>query len=328
MNLYSQVPIEKPGFDIQYQDGIFCLGSCFVAEIGDRLKQAKFQTLINPFGTQFHPLAMENVLSRVYTRSYYTEKEIYNYQGLFFSWDHSHLFSRPKLKQVLDLVNESIEDANDFLTRTSVFVFTLGTAWAYFLNGGFSVSNCHKVPQKNFNKLLLSEKEVFDALRNMVLMVKDVKPNAKIIFTVSPVRHVRDGYRENHVSKGVLHRALHVLLREYQDVKYFPSYEIVLDELRDYRFYDKDLVHLNELGVDYIWDKFKSTYFSGETQGMMQEVDKMLMALAHKPINPEGVEHRKFLFDTMKKLERLAMQMPKNSLNEEINELKSRIHVY
>lgn len=327
MNLFSHVPINKPNFDIQYQDGIFCLGSCFVSEIGEKLKHSKFRTLVNPFGTQFHPLAMENVLSRVYTRTYYAENEIYNYQGLFFSWDHSHLFSKPKLKQALDAVNESIEEGNDFLSKTSIFIFTLGTAWAYYLNGDFSVSNCHKVPQRNFNKLLLSEKEVFEALRNMFFMAKDVQPNARVIFTISPVRHVRDGYRENHVSKGVLQNALHVLLREYPEVNYFPSYEIVMDELRDYRFYDKDLVHLNELGIDYIWDKFKSTYFSDDTRRVMQEVEKMLMALAHQPLNPEGIEHRKFLFDTMKKIEKLAVQLPKNCLNQEMIELKNRIHV-
>lgn len=328
MNLFSHVPIEKSSFGIDYQDGILCLGSCFASEIGTKLAQAKFRTMLNPFGTQFHPLAMENVLSRIYTRSFYTENEIYNYRGLFFSWDHSHLMAKPSLKAALATVNESVEEGNDFLSRTSIFVFTLGTAWAYFLQGGFSVSNCHKVPQKNFKKKLLSDKSVFDALRNLVLMAKDVRPDAQIIFTISPVRHLRDGFRENNVSKGVLHKNLDLLLKEFPEVSYFPSYEIALDELRDYRYFEQDLVHLNTLGVDYIWEKFKASYLAQTTQQTMQEVIKIKAALAHKPINPQGIAHRKFLFDTLKSLDKLALQLPQDSLNHEREELKNRIHAY
>lgn len=328
MKLFSQVPIENPGFDIQYQDGVLCLGSCFVSEIGQKINSAKFQTLINPFGTQFHPLAIENVLSRIYTRTYYTDQEIYRFKDLYFSWDHSHLYSKPKLNQVLDKVNESVELGNEFLGKTNVFIFTLGTAWAYFLKGGFYVSNCHKVPQKYFEKHLLTSKQVYDALKNIIFMVKDVRPNAHIIFTVSPVRHTRDGFRENQVSKGVLQQALHYLMIEFPEINYFPSYELVLDEMRDYRYFDKDLVHLNELGVDYIWDKFKQYYFSDSTKKIMQGIDKAIQTLSHKPINADSIEYRKLLFDTLKKVETLALELPKNSLTQEIEELKNRIHVH
>lgn len=328
MKLFSQVPIENPGFDIEYQDGIFCLGSCFVSEMGRKLEKSKFQVLINPFGTQFHPLAMENVLSRIYTRTFYQENEIYRHKDVYFSWDHGHLFSRPKLSQTLDAVNESIEIGNDFLRNSNVFIFTLGTAWAYFLKGGFYVCNCHKIPQKHFEKHLLTFKQVYEALKNMIFMVKDVRPNAKIIFTISPVRHTRDGFRENQVSKGVLHQALHYLLMEFPETHYFPSYELVLDEMRDYRYFAQDLVHLNDLGADYIWEKFQQHYFSAATLDKMNEIHKITQALMHKPLNPSSIEHRKFMFEMLKKAERLAFELPKNSLNQEIYELKNRIHVH
>lgn len=328
MNLFSQVPIENPGFDIQYQDGIFCLGSCFVSEMGEKLSNSKFQTLINPFGTQFHPLAMENTFSRVYTRTFYSEQEIYRLKDLYFSWDHGHSFSKPNLNQTLNAINESIELGNEFLGKTNVFILTLGTAWAYFLKGGFYVSNCHKVPQKHFEKHLLSTKEVYNALKNLIFMMQDVRPKAHIILTISPVRHTRDGFRENHVSKGVLQQSLHYILKEFPTINYFPSYEIVLDELRDYRFFAEDLIHLNPLGIDYVWDKFKLNYFSESTSKIMDEVVKIQQSLKHKPLNPTGIEHRKFLFDTLKKMESLASDLPQNSLNQEIKELKNRIHVH
>lgn len=329
MQLFTEVPIPKPNFDINYQDGVFCLGSCFVNEIGQKLTDAKFHTCINPFGTQFHPLAMEQVMSRIFSRSYYTENEIFHFRELYFSWDHSNLYSTPRLKSTLATVNETIENGNDFLSKANVFIFTLGTAWAYLLKDAqFYVSNCHKVPQKHFEKHLLKRNQVLASLRNLVLMVKDIQPKSKIIFTISPIRHTRDGYRENHVSKGLLHNALHHLLKEFKEVEYFPSYEIVMDELRDYRYFKEDLVHLNDLGIQYVWEKFSQNYFLESTFKTLDEVKKIRMALEHRPTNPKSMNHRKFLYDTRKKAEILALKLPKNSLNKEIQELKNKIHAY
>lgn len=329
IHLQTVVPIQEPNFKITYQDNIFCLGSCFVNEIGHKLSDVKINTCINPFGTQFHPLAMEQVFSRVFSRTHYTNNEVFHFNELFFSWDHSTLFSTPKEESTLNKLNKSVEMGNEFLTKANVFIFTLGTAWAYYLTEGmFYVSNCHKVPQKHFQKHLLSKKQALASLRNLVLMCKDVNSHAKIIFTVSPIRHIRDGYRENNVSKGLLHNALNDLLQEFSFINYFPSYEIVLDELRDYRFFKEDLVHLNTLGVNYVWEKFIQHYFAKDTLTTKKDIEKVLRALAHKPINPQSLAHKKFLFDTCKKAETLALNLPQNSLNQEIQELKRRIHAY
>ncbi|MDO5655259.1 MAG: GSCFA domain-containing protein [Flavobacteriaceae bacterium] len=329
MQLFSEIPVDKPDFSIEYKNKIFCLGSCFVHEIGQKLQQAKFETLINPFGTQFHPIAMENVFSRIFSRTSFTENEIYAFNGLFFSWEHSSHFSANNLEKALENINATVEVGNEFLSSTDLFIFTLGSAWAYQLrDGNFFVSNCHKVPQSRFSKELLSYNELYNSCKNMILMAKDVRPQARIIFTLSPVRHARDGFFENNVSKGLLHQVLYQILIEFEDVMYFPSYEIVMDELRDYRYYADDLVHLNQLGVNYIWEKFRLNYFTEQTQKIMVEVSKIKAALNHRSLNPGRTEHKSFLYNTLKTAEKLSLQLPKNALKTEIEEIKFQLHAY
>ena len=328
MQLFSEVSVPKPNFRIGYKDPVFCLGSCFVNEIGQKIQQAKFNTLINPFGTQFHPRAMENVFARIYMRTEFTANEIVEYQNLFFSWDHSADFSAMSRDKALAAVNESMEAGNAFIQNANVFIFTLGTAWAYRLKDTeVFVSNCHKVPQQHFTKELLSFEQVYTSVRNLVLMARDVRPNSKIIFTISPVRHKRDGFVENNVSKGLLHQAL-FQIRQEMDVMYFPAYEIVLDELRDYRYYASDLVHVNELGIHYIWEKFRQHYFSEESLQIMQEVAKIRAALQHKAAHPGSIAHKTFLYNTLKAAKKLSVQLPKDALTTEINELNNRLHAH
>ena len=329
MKLFSEVEIRPPGFEIQHRDPVFCLGSCFVNEIGQKLGFSGFNTLINPFGTQFHPLAIENVFSRIYMRTGFTEREIFGLKNLYFTWDHSSTFAQINPEKALEKANETVENGNAFLQNANVFIFTLGTAWAYRLKETeIYVSNCHKIPQSNFEKELLSYEQVYAAVKNIIFMVKDVRPNARIIFTISPVRHSRDGFFENNVSKGLLHNVLYMILKEMEDVAYFPSYEIVMDELRDYRYYSGDLVHLNDLGVKFIWEKFKQNYFSEETLKIMNEVEKIKTALNHRSQNPGGTEHKKFLYNTLKSAEKTAVQLPKNALATEIEALKTRLHAH
>ncbi|MXV39030.1 GSCFA domain-containing protein [Flavobacteriaceae bacterium Ap0902] len=328
MKLFSEVPIQPSIYKINHQSKILCIGSCFAAEMGQRLMDAEFQAMVNPFGTQFHPMAIENTFNRIYAREHYLETEIFHHQGLYFSWDHSTLFSNPKKEIILTTINEKIDEANSFLSETDVLIFTFGTAWAYYLTqGAFFVSNCHKIPQVNFEKRLLSPKEVYDSIKKLILKVFDVLPHAKIIFTISPVRHIRDGFRENNVSKGILHTALHQVLQEFSEVQYFPSYEVVLDELRDYRYYADGLAHLNDLGLQYVWNKFSASYFSEETISFNNQIEKIQKAVAHKPVNPTSMHHKKFLYETLKKALELKKHLNASALNEEIQILKNQIHV-
>lgn len=329
MKLFSEVPITEPKNKIKHSSKILSIGSCFASEIGERLNDSGFQVLVNPFGTQFHPISIEYTFNRIYTREHYTDSEIFEYNGLYFSWDHSTNFSSIKKDKILTGINDRIDEANAFLLDSDVVIFTLGTAWAYYLTqGGFFVSNCHKIPQKHFSKRLLTKEQIVNSIRNLIEKIRDVRPNAQIIFTISPVRHIRDGYRENNVSKGVLHLAINDILNKYNDVDYFPSYEIAIDELRDYRYYASDLAHLNELGVDYIWEKFSGNYLTEEAQDLIVQIDKIKRAINHRPQNPESVYHKKFLYDTLKKAEELEIKLYPNALKNEIETLKKQINVY
>lgn len=327
MQFRSEIPINQPDFEIDFSQRILLMGSCFSSEIGNKLKDNKLNTLINPFGTQFNPIAIQQSFSRIYTRERYSSNELVRYNDLYFSWDHSQYFSHPNKETCLNTINEQIDFANDFMRTAHVFVFTLGSAIAYFLKeGGFYVSNCHKVPQKHFEKRILQEKEILTALHNLIFMVKDINPKAKIIFTVSPVRHKRDGFHINNISKSLLMVALHKTQKEFEDTYYFPSYEIVMDELRDYRFYKEDMVHPNHTAVNYVWQKFSDTFFSQETQNKIKSIAKINNALAHRPQNPKSIHHKKFLYDLMKKIELLKVDLPSNAFEQELQFLKQKIY--
>lgn len=328
MDFSTPIKILTPPFSIQHKDAVFCMGSCFAESMYNKFSFYKFPALLNPFGTLFHPIAIENALMRIYALEKYTESEIFKFNQLFFSWDHSTKFSSHKMEETLQKINHSIEQAHRFLSQAKVFIFTLGTAWAYQLQkGNFLVSNCHKIPQSQFKKVLLSQIQIHKSLRNLVYMCKDLNEDAQIIFTISPVRHAKDGFWENNVSKGHLHSAVYYLINEESDnVYYFPSYEIVLDELRDYRFFEKDMLHPTPITIDYIWERFSSVFFEEKTQRLNQEIFKIKNALQHKPIYAGSVEHRKFLYDTLKRIENLSIELPKGTFNEEINYLKHQIH--
>lgn len=331
MEFSTKIKIEDPDFNIQHQGPLFCIGSCFAENIYKKLSDFKFPAMCNPFGTLFHPLAIENALMRIYSQQFYAANEIFHYNDLFFSWDHSTKFSTNKVDDTLEKINQNIEQAHLFTNRAQVFIFTLGTAWAYHLKkGNFFVANCHKIPQTQFDKILLTPTQIIQSLRNIVALCKDINPQANVIFTISPVRHAKDGFRENNLSKGTLHLAInHILNDETPGVYYFPSYEIMLDELRDYRFYDKDMLHPNQLAVEYIWERFADTFFNLKTQELNKEVGKINAAVAHRPINPYAIEHRKFLYDTLKNIDQLTLSFPPDTFKEEIDKIKYQIqHVY
>lgn len=323
----TKLPIPAPDFEINHREGVFCMGSCFSEHMHNKLQHYKFRSLLNPFGTLFHPPAIENALLRICMREKYTEQEIYHYNDLFFSWDHSTRFSSGKMPHTLSKINQQIDEANDFLKTAHVFLFTLGTAWAYSLKkGDFLVSNCHKVPQQNFSKSLLSVAHVYKSIKNICAICKDINPDAKVIFSLSPVRHIRDGFVENNQSKATLHLALKDLMNDkLPQVFYFPSYEIVLDELRDYRFFKEDMLHPNDLATNYIWEKFSTTFFNEKTRQLNLSVQKIKQAIAHKPINPESLQHRKFLYDTLKKINHLSVEFPTHTFDPEIEILKHRM---
>ena len=253
MKLQTQIPLKKETKNqIAYQSKILLLGSCFSENIGDKLSYFKFQSTQNPFGILFHPKAIENFITNAINEKKYLDDDLIFQNETWHSFDaHSSLSSVNK-NELLNKLNASISITNRALKEASHIIITLGTSWVYrFIETDAIVANCHKIPQKKFLKKLLLVEEITKSLAAILVLLKSVNKDISVLFTVSPVRHLKDGFIENTQSKAHLIAAIHQVL-EHQNVSYFPSYEIMMDELRDYRFYAEDMIHPNKTAINYI----------------------------------------------------------------------------
>lgn len=296
MNFRTQISLQKERNQIDYNSNINLVGSCFSENISKKLSYYKFKSFSNPFGILFNPIAIEKLLTNAINKKKYSENDIFKLNERWHCFDaHSDLSSSDKNK-LLDNLNAAIKRTNEELTKASHIIITLGTSWIYrFIETDTIVGNCHKVPQKKFLKELLSVEEIYASLDNIITLIKSVNSNVTIIFTVSPVRHLKDGFIENSKSKAHLLTAIHQIANPRNNVFYFPSYEIMHDDLRDYRFYNSDMVHPNETAVNYIWDLFKHVWISENTTSIMKEVETIQKGLAHKAFDPESKQHQQFL---------------------------------
>lgn len=323
MRFRTELSIAESNHKINHTQNIMGIGSCFVDSIGERLESSKFKVLRNPFGTLFHPLAIENALARILSLTHYTKDEIFKHGELYFSWDHHSSFSQISIDKTLEKINSELELANQFIRNTDVFLMTFGTSWVYKIQGtDLYVANCHKVPSANFNKILLNDIQLKSAFRNCFNFLLDINPNAKIITTISPVRHAKDGFVENNLSKSKLIGNLHEVQSIYDNVEYFPAYELMMDDLRDYRFYKNDLLHPNEMAIDYIWEKFSGTYFNQETEEKIKLAKKIKQSLAHRPLNTNTIAYKEFLHKTNRQIHTIENIFPEGSFIEEKTELK------
>lgn len=315
MELFSKIPIPKSNHPIDYHSKVVSLGSCFADEVGKKFDYFKFQHCTNPFGVLFHPLAMESVVNFALSEKKYTYEDVFFLNERWHCFDVHSAMSHPEKEEMLSALNERLKTTRQEISLATHFIITLGTAWVYkHIETGHTVANCHKVPQKSFEKRLLTVEEIANSIENLVSKVKEVNPEVDFIFTVSPVRHLKDGFVENQLSKSHLIAGLHQVLEnknspprllsevEVWGASYFPSYEILMDELRDYRFYADDLVHPNQLAVDYIWNRFAEVYFSENTFSTMKEVDTIQKGLAHKPFNPTSASHLTFVKSLQEKI--------------------------
>lgn len=318
MKFRTELELKPSRQKISHSQQIMGIGSCFISEVGEKLATAKFNILINPFGTLFHPLAIENTLARILSLTYYNKDEIFKYGEIFFSWDHHTSFDKPSIEETIEKINSELEKANEFIRNTDCFLLTFGTSWIYQLkDSGLFVANCHKVPDHIFEKKLLTEKQLQSSIRNCFRLIQDIHPNAHIITTISPVRHSKDGLVENSLSKARLVSALHEVIGQNENINYFPAFELMNDDLRDYRFYAEDLVHPNQMAVDYIWQKFSDVYFDEKTHEKIEQVRKIKSALSHRPMNPKTIAYKEFLYNTRKLIENIENQFPENSFSDE-----------
>jgi hypothetical protein len=311
MNFRTNIQLQKEENQIDYASKLLLIGSCFSENISKKLAYYKFDVASNPFGILFNPKAIETLTANAIHQKIYTEKDVFELNERWHCFDaHSDLSAIDK-NELISNLNNAIKSTNKRIHESTHIIITLGTAWIYkFVVTNAVVGNCHKVPQKKFAKELLSVDEIVASLKNICHQISKVNPNVTVIFTVSPVRHIKDGFVENSLSKAHLIAAIHEILSFVPPLgvrgMYFPSYEIMMDDLRDYRFYNSDMIHPNENAVDYIWEQFKHVWIQEYTFSIMKEVETIQKGLAHKPFNPNSKQNQQFLKD----------------LNQKINDLK------
>lgn len=305
----TQYKINKELRSIDYNSEIILFGSCFSENIGAKFDYFKFQSTTNPYGILFNPVAIEKAISESIEGKKYTDKDLISHNDLWHSFNHHSEFSGSEKSDVLNKINTTILATQKKLRSASHIIITLGTSWVYQSNETKEiVANCHKIPQREFAKKLLSITEIEKSIKNIKDTINNFNSNVHIIFTVSPVRHLKDGMIENTLSKSHLITAIHTSLDT--NTSYFPAYEIMMDDLRDYRFYKEDMLHPNQLAVDYIWENFKKTWIANETEKLQETIENIQKSLAHKPFNPSSEQHKKF----RNKLEKRILEL-KNNFN-------------
>ena len=300
MKFRTEVDIQESEHKIGIEDKIFSIGSCFASEMSDLLKKGQLQTVYNPFGTIFNPYSINNAVKRLHDSEFYTEEDLITYDDEYISLDHHTGFDTRYIHQTLEKINDKIVEGNQFLQETNWVIITYGTSFIYeFLPKKKLVANCHKIPQKFFEKRLLTQQEIADADYNTILNLKDIcKDDVQILFTVSPVRHTKDGMVENQLSKSKLITAVHEMISGMENCLYLPVYEMMMDDLRDYRFYKEDMIHPNSQAGNYIFEKFGKAYFSHETKDFIKETFKLSKALEHRTDdekNPKYIEFKEKL---------------------------------
>lgn len=311
MNFTTKIPLAKSINPIDYNSKILSLGSCFAENMGEKLAYFKFQSTTNPFGIIFNPVSIEYLISRVVNNQKFTEEDIFFHNDLWHCFEvHSEL-SNPNKEDFLNSLNQLLKSTNSQITTSTHIIITYGTSWVYRNKSSNSiVANCHKVPQSQFDKEILSAETIQKTIQNTINLIQKVNPTCNFLFTISPVRHIKDGFVENQRSKAHLITAIHNSQHITRNTNYFPSYEIMMDELRDYRFYAEDLLHPSRVAINYIWERFVETHIDETSYSIMEEVATIQKGLAHRPFNPNSTLHQKFLKELQDKIVAVKKQFP------------------
>lgn len=319
MQLSLQLDIRPLPDPITYTDTILLTGSCFTEHIAERLSGYKFNTLSNPNGILFNPLSVADSLDSYIEGRTYGPEDLFYLNEVWSSWHHHSRFSNINPAVALSNINQSQEAASEFIRNADWVIITLGTAFQYYLKeNGLHVANNHRAPAQWFNRRLLEISEIEEALSNTIQKLYQVNPKARIIFTISPVRHIREGVLENNRSKARLIDTVHTLCGNFSNVAYFPAYELLIDILRDYRYYDIDFVHPNYLATSCIWEQFVAACINPDIQDVMQEVLDIITARMHRPRFPQTEAHRKFKADYTERITNLLSRHPFLNLKEEL----------
>lgn len=313
---------------LRHSDKLLVMGSCFAEHIGGRLEKMKFRTEVNPYGVLYNPLSIAEALTRLIEQRPFTEEELHEFpDGGWNTWLHHSRYSHPDKQEALLAINTNMKKAWRQLTEANTLIITLGTAWVYKLaDTAMVVGNCHKVPERNFTRQRLQVQEIVEALSTVILLINEINPKLRVLFTVSPIRHLKDGLHGNQLSKATLLLATDELCRLYPEkCNYFPAYEIVMDELRDYRFYAEDMAHPSMQAVDYVWECFVDNCIDADAQSFMLQWEKIVRAMRHRPFNSQSEQYKSFIQQTISKINELKKSTPYLEVQDELEHCLSLI---
>ena len=317
------IPISENKFD--YQSNLFFIGSCFTENIGGQMKESKFPVSVNPFGILYNPLSIAQALDFILSEDFngFSEEDLHYHNEQWFSFYHHSKFNHTDKVSCLNGINQSFDFSKQLFYQVKFLFITFGTAYVYRLQSNNQVvANCHKLPHKEFRRTRLSVDAIVNTYDRLIQLLYKVKPDIKIVFTVSPIRHWKDGAIDNQLGKATLLVAIHRLKEKYPAIiDYFPAYEIMMDDLRDYRFYEQDMLHPNQTAIDYIWQGFKETYMDDKGENLMKQIAGINAAVNHRPFNPQSAAHLRFIKQTLDRIEHLEQQFPFLDFGEEKRKL-------
>lgn len=321
MDFHTRTDIQPLTPGLRHSDKLLLMGSCFTEHIGARLERMKFRIITNPYGVLYNPLSIAEGLTRLIDHRLFTEEELYEFpDGGWNTWLHHSKYSHLDKQTALATINSHLEDASHRLAEADVLIITLGTAWVYRLaDTNEIVGNCHKVPERRFVRQRLQVQEIVDALAKIICQTSKINSRVRVLLTVSPVRHLKDGLHGNQLSKATLQLAVDELCRMYPDqCHYFPAYEIVMDELRDYRFYTEDMAHPSQQAIEYVWERFVEYCIDNEAKKFMAQWEKITRAMEHRPFQPQSIQRKQFLEQTISRIEALKGQYPYLDVDKDI----------
>lgn len=318
MQFKTTIDIPHSTFEISHAQKGMAIGSCFTTNIGNRLQAAKFPILVNPLGTVYNPVSVTQTIDLLLGEIPFDEQQIFYANDVWQSYYLHTSFSSVEKQDVLLAFNDVRNLFLEKFQNINYLILTLGTAWVYELKeNGQIVNNCHKTPASQFNRRKLSVEECISILGKSIARLRKHNPNLHVIFTVSPIRHWKDGAHENQVSKATLFLAIDELQKSTENISYFPAYELLMDDLRDYRFYDEDMLHPSATAVEYIWEKFTETYFSKQTIDLISQIGSIHKAIEHRPFNTQSQSYKTFLQTNLTHCEKLAAEHPELDFSEE-----------
>ncbi len=322
----TNIKIDTKFPPVNYPGKSLFIGSCFTELIGQRFQEYKFHSQINPLGIMYNPESVKHGLEILMSKKQFKQQDLFFYDELWRSYYHDTSYAFPNKNLTLNTINDSIKQSAITLKEADFLFITLGTAWIYKnKENNIIVSNCHTLPSQNFERLFLAPDWIIKTYTSLLKNIKEYNKKINIVFTISPVRHLKDGATTNQQSKSSLIIAASELTKTFDDVYYFPAYEIMMDELRDYRFYDKDMVHPNEIATDYIWDRFSDVFFTRETKHLMSHISKIMKALKHRPMHPDTKKHETFIQNTIHQIKEIMANHPYIDLQEELSLLNDKL---